>query len=459
MNSAKRRNASLLAAAVGAALGAWSPIALGAGFSLTEQNASGLGNAFAGAAAAAEDASTIYFNPAGMTRIKGRQVVGVLSLVTPSIKFSDDGSSTVPGVGLPGVPPLQTQGGGNGGDAGGVNVVPAGYLSWEVQPNKLWLGVGFGSPFGLSTEWGAGWIGRFHAIESTVEALTINPSIAWKVSEQMSLGAGLSIQQMKATLSNAVPYSALAFGSGLAAGGPAGASAALAAVGGPGKEGVATVEGDSWAYGWNLGGMFQVTPATRLGVAYRSTISHELEGDIDFANRPAALGGALPDGSVKSDVKLPDTFSIALAHDLDARWQLLADYSWTGWSSIPELAIQRTSGQPVSTVKLAFKNTNRFGVGANYRYDDKWTLRFGLAYDETPVQDADRTPRLPDSSRVWTSVGAQWRMNPQTVFDFGFAYLWISDGSSDLTTASGGTLRGTYESSTWILGAQARYNF
>jgi len=459
MSASKLFNLRILAAAVGAAVGAWSPMALGAGFSITEQNASGLGNAYAGAAAAAEDASTIFFNPAGMTRIRGRQVVGVLSIITPSIKFSDDGSSTVPGVGLPGLPPLQTQGGGNGGDAGGANFVPAAYLSWEVQPDKLWLGLGFGAPFGLSTEWDSGWIGRFHAIESSVETLSINPSIAWKVNEQVSLGAGFSIQQMKATLTNSVPYSTLAFGNGYAVGGAAGGAAALAAVGGPGKEGVANVEGDSWDWGWNVGAMFQFTPSTRLGVAYRSAISHTLEGDISFADRPAALANALPDGPVKADVKLPDMFSIAIAHDLDARWQLLFDYTWTGWSSIPEMAIQRSTGQPVSTVNLAFKNTNRFGFGANYRYDDKWTLRLGVAYDETPVQDADRTPRLPDNSRVWTSIGAQYRMDPKTVFDFGFAYLWISDGSSDLSTTSGGTLSGTYKSSTWILGGQARYNF
>ena len=459
MSASRLRNVRVLAAAVGAAVGAWSPIALGAGFALFEQNASGLGNAYVGGAAVAEDASTIYFNPAGMTRIKGRQVVGALSLISPSVRFSDDGTSTVPGIGIPGVPPLQNQGGGNGGNAGGLAAVPAGYLSWELQPDRLWLGVGFGSPFGLSTEWDEGWIGRFHAIESSVEALTINPSIAWKLSETVSLGAGVSIQQMKATLSNAVPYSTLAFGSGFAAGGAAGGAAALAAVGGPGKEGVATVDGDSWAFGWNLGGTFQVTPATRLGVAYRSTISHELEGDVSFAGRPAALGSALPDGPVKADVKLPDTFSLALVHDLDSRWQLLADYTWTGWSSIPELAIQRSNGTTVSSSKLAFEDAWRVGLAANYRYDEQWTLRFGVAYDKTPVQDADRTPRLPDESRIWTAVGAQWRMDRQTAFDFGLIYLWIDDASSNLTTASGGTLRGTYEASTWILGGQVRYNF
>ena len=433
----------VMPAAVAATLGCWAQSGSGAGFALTEQNASGLGNAYVGAAAAAEDASTIFFNPAGMTRIRGRQVVGALSLISPSMKFSDSGASTVP--------PFQSTGGGNGGNAGDLVAVPSAYLSWEVQPNRMWLGISMNAPFGLSTEWETGWVGRFHAIESAVETININPSIAWKVNEQFSLGGGISAQQMKATLSNAVPYSALAalnFG-----------AAGLAAVGGPNKEGVAKVEGDSWAWGWNLGAMFQATPATRIGMAYRSTITQDIEGDIRFGDRPAALANALPDGPVKAKVKLPDSFSIALAHDLTPRWQLLADYTWTGWSSIPALTIERTSGVEVSTVDLAFKNAWRLGGGANYRFDDKWTLRFGIAYDKSPVQDATRTPRLPDKARVWTGVGAQYRASQQTAIDFGMVYLWIDDASSDLQSASAGNLVGKYDSSTWIFGAQVRYSF
>ncbi len=433
----------VMPAALAATLGCWAQPGLGAGFALTEQNASGLGNAYVGAAAVAEDASTIYFNPAGMTRIKGRQVVGAVSLIAPSMKFSDSGASTVP--------PYQSPGGGNGGDAGDLAAVPVGYLSWELQPNSVWLGVGVNAPFGLSTKWDSGWVGRFHAIESSVEAININPSIAWKVNEQVSLGAGFSAQWMKATLSNSVPYSALAAASFGAAG--------LVAVGGPNREGEAKVDGDSWAWGWNLGALFQVTPATRIGMAYRSTISQDLEGDISFSDRPAALGNAIPDGPVKSKIKLPDSFSLALVHDVNPRWQLLADYTWTGWSTIPEIAIQRTDGSPVSTVQLGFKDAWRLGAGANYRYDDQWTIRFGVAYDKSPVQDAERTPRLPDKSRVWTAIGAQYRASAQTAFDFGMVYLWIPDASSDLQSTSAGNLVGSYEASTWIFGAQVRYNF
>ncbi len=431
-------NRSTVSIAVGLALGALGNGASAAGFALMEQNASGIGNAFAGAAASAEDAGTIYFNPAGMTRVRGRQVVGALSLVAPSAKFSNSGASTVP--------PLQSPGGGNGGDAGGVAAVPAGYLSWELQPDKLWLGISLNSPFGLSTEWDSGWQGRFHGIESSVEALTINPSIAWKVNDQLSLGGGVSLQRMSATFTNATPYSLLA------------ASLSIPGVG-AGREGVAKVEGDSTAWGWNVGAMFQASPSTRIGASYRSEIKHDIEGDVTFADRPAQLGAVVPDGPAQAKVKLPATFSLAIAHDVNARWQVLADYTWTGWDSIQQLAITRPTGQPISSVNLAFKDSWRVGLGANYRVDEQWTLRFGTAYDTTPVQDAYRTPRLPDSDKIWASIGAQWRASPNLAIDTGFAYIWIDDGPSNLTSASAGNLVGEYKSYTWVLGAQVRYNF
>ncbi|MCZ7561842.1 MAG: outer membrane protein transport protein [Burkholderiaceae bacterium] len=429
---------ALIPAAVAVALMAWSHQASAAGFALFEQNASGLGNAFAGAAAVAEDAGTIYFNPAGMTRIRGRQVVGAVSVIDVKIDFENDGRSTVPLGQIPG--------GGNGGDAGGTAGVPAGYLSRELKPNTLWLGVGVSAPFGLSTEWKNGWVGRFHALESSVEAININPSIARKVNDQLSLGAGVSFQRLKATFSNAVPYTALA--------------GSLRIPGVPiGSEGVAEVEGDSWDTGWNSGATRQVTPATRLGLAYRSKVKHDVEGDVNFSARPAPLARVVPDGDVKAKVELPDTLSLAVAHDVDARWQLLADYTRTGWSSIEELAILRPTGRAVSRVDLAFEDSWRIALGANYRMDDRWTLRFGFAYDRTPVQDAKRTPRLPDMDRKWLSVGTQYRASQALAFDVGFTYIFSSDASSNLASASAGNLTGSYSNKTRVLGGQVRYTF
>jgi len=467
------------AAAIGAAFAGQ---AGASGFALIEQNGSGVGNAYAGAAAVAEDASTIFFNPAGMTRLPGRQAVGSLDIVKPEAKFSNNGSTAPSITGLPasGIPV-----GGNGGDAGDWAFVPAGYLSWEVMPNQLWLGIGVGAPFGLKTEWDDNWAGRFHGIKSEVKTFNINPSIAWKVNEMFSVGGGINAMYFDATLSNSVAY-------GLSAAGAAALVSPLLVgpvttqAGGLSREGVATVKGDDWGWGWNLGVMINFTPQTRVGLHYRSTTKFTLGGDVSFSNAPTFVaGGGVPaalasqlnanfSGSgVSAEVKLPDTFSVAFAHSMD-RWQFLADYTWTGWDSIQNLSVARTGSSVccLTSTPLNFKDSWRVGVGVNYQLNSEWKLRGGIAYDTTPVQDQYRTPRLPDQDRTWLAAGAQWAMSKQIALDFGLAYLFVRDASSNLPNqepasaippgypnSPKGALVGNYSANVWILSGQLRWNF
>src|SRR5215510_4079185 len=281
---------ALLISVIGALLGMSHGSASAAGFQLMEQNASGLGNAYAGQAAAAEDASAIYFNPAGLTRIPRGQVVGALHLVKPSTRFSNDGSCTPyvgTGVGTSTCPfgPNGNLGhiaGGNGGDAGDWSVVPNAYLSWEVLPSTWWLGIGVNAPFGLKTQWDADWVGRFQAIKSEVRTINLD-----------------------AELTQAVSYRAVALATGIGAiiaGTPAG------------SEGVFKLSADDWAWGWNAGVMVNFSPETRLGVSYRSRINFTVEGDATFGSRPTALSVVpnVADGNVKADIELPDTLSVAV---------------------------------------------------------------------------------------------------------------------------------------------------
>jgi long-chain fatty acid transport protein len=454
---------ALVAAAFGAAFAGQ---AGASGFALIEQNASGLGNAYSGAAAVAEDASTIYFNPAGMTRLPGRQVVGALNFVLPKAEFHNNGS-TPPVLGPPAPVPFRNLGsplGDTGGDAGGLGIVPNAYLSWELLPNQLWLGVGVNAPFGLKTEWDNGWMGRFHAIESEVKTININPAIAWKVNEMFSLGAGINAMYLDATLSNSVSYRAAAVASG-----------SLAVIGAVplGSEGIATVKGDDWGWGWNLGATINLSPETRIGLSYRSKIKFSLGGDVNFADVPAALSSspALSNGGISADIKLPDTFSVALAHGM-GRWQFLADYTWTGWDSIQNLSIYRTGSSVccLTSTPLNFKNSWRAGLGVNYQLNNEWKLRGGVAYDTTPVQDEFRTPRLPDQDRTWLAGGAQWAFSKQGALDFGLAYLFVKDANSNLPNfdpnpqpgfpnSPKGNLVGNYNANVWILSGQIRYNF
>ncbi len=454
--------AIVLAAAAGSASAA--------GFQLFEQNASGLGNAFAGQAAAAQDASTIYFNPAGLTRLGGVQAVAALHLIKPQVEF-ENSASCAPflgaGAGSSGCPlgPNGNLGhafGGSGGDAGDLAVVPNFYASWETLPNRLWLGLGINAPFGLKTEWEANWIGRFHAIKSEVKTIDVNPTLAWKVNDVVSLGGGISVRRLSAELSNAVSYRAVALASGNA--GLIGATPA-------GAEGVAVVEGDDVGWGWNLGVMLDFTPSTRVGLSYRSKIDYTIDGDVRFGDRPAALGVVpqLADGSVTAEIELPPTFSIALAQQLGARLQLLADWTWTGWDSIQDLTIVRASGplagQTLTSTPLRFDNSWRAGLGLNWQVNPGWTLRAGVAHDKTPVQDAYRTPRLPDADRTWLALGAQWTFAPNAALDVGYVHIFARDASSALpnqdtaTSAPRGSLVGTYDADVNIVSAQLRWRF
>jgi len=392
-------------------------------FALIEQSAGGLGNSYAGAAAAAEDASTIYYNPAGMSLLPaGMQVSAGLSLINLTAKFSDSGASVAAGG-----RPL----GNNGGDAGDLAAVPNVYFAMDVAPNWK-VGVGVSVPFGLKTEYDPAWMGRFQAIKSDISTLNINPSVSYKLNQTVSLGFGLNYQSIDAEFTNAVNLGA--------------------------AEEIADIKAkDTSGWGYNLGAMFQVAPDTRLGVSYRSSIKYHLTGTATFSS-----GVPFASGNVNTDIKMPDSASIAVQQRLNPSWTLLADVSRTGWAKIKELRINLDSGGTLSNTPENFKNTWRVGVGAVHRYNDAWSIKMGVAYDQTPVNDTDRTARLPDQNRLWLSVGGQYKLSKDGTLDFGLAHLFIKDASINQnagSTGANGQLVGTYKGSVDILGVQFAYRF
>jgi long-chain fatty acid transport protein len=392
------------------ALAGCTHLAHAAGFALIEQNASGLGNAYAGAAAVAGDASTIFFNPAGMTLLPDSQLVVAGHLIKLKAEFS---GTVAPAIG-----------GGQGGDAGDVSFVPNGYFAYRVSPD-VHVGLGVNAPFGLKTEYAPDWIGRLQAVTSEVKTVNVNPSVAYKVSDHVSVGAGVSFQYFDTELTNSA--------------GPAG---------------LATVEGDDYGWGFNLGALWQATPATRLGLAYRSEIDYELEGSVRFSAMPVL------DGGVTAETTTPDSASLSLFHKLSATWDLLADITWTGWSDFDRLAIYRTNGTLLSSTPENWDDILRYSAGATWHMSDKLSLRGGVAYDEAPVSDADRTPRIPDGARTWVAVGGQYRLGKGGAIDFGYAHLFVNDPGLQSTDSAGvTTLTGEYDSAVDILSAQYTHDF
>jgi long-chain fatty acid transport protein len=400
-----------------ALLGGFAANAHAAGFALIEQNASGLGNAYAGAAAVAQDASTIYFNPAGMTLLPDSQLVVAGHLIKPKAEFS--GSAVVY---TPAPVPLS---GNQGGDAGDWALVPNFYYAHRLTP-AVSVGIGINAPFGLKTEYEDGWIGRFQALKSEVKTININPSIAWKVNDQFSLGAGLNVQRIEATLTNNIS--------------PAAPTSFM------------KVEGDDYSWGYNLGLLWQAAKDTRIGLAYRSEVDYTLKGNL-------TANAVLPSGSVTADVTMPASASLSVFHKLSPSVDLLADITWTGWSSFDQLDIVYTS-IPVDLPATPenWENIMRYSLGATWHLNDKLSLRGGVAYDEAPVSDAYRTPRIPDGARTWVAVGGQYRLSKQGALDFGYAHLFVNDPGLN-STAGGTTLTGTYDSAVDILSVQYTHNF
>jgi len=459
-----------VAAAVAAGLALAAGQAQGAGFALQESSASGLGNAYAGGAARVDDAGTVWSNPAGMGKLDRMSAVLGIGFVTPSFKFKDDGSAPAA------FQPL----GGTGGDAGSTNYVPNAYF--VVPLNKQFaFGIGVTAPFGLVTEYDQTWIGRFQGVKSDVKTINVNPAFSWRVNDQFSVGVGVDWQKIDATFTSQVNYSAgLAQAAGIAAAQgliPAALVPTIVAAT-PGLESHSNVDGNDTAWGWNIGFMWDVSPATTLGAHYRSSLKYHLNGNVGFDNPalptlPPALAPVvgllatqvnanLANGGITADIELPDIVNASVFHRLNDKWDVMADVQWTRWSTVKDLTFVRTTGAVLQTTPENFDDSWRVAVGANYHYSDAWLFRGGLAWDQSPVNTADRTVRLPDEDRYWLSLGAQWKMNSNVRFDAGFTYIWVN--SPDISqnagsTAANGFVKGHYDANVTIFGLQMDYTF
>jgi long-chain fatty acid transport protein len=431
--------------------------AFGAGFALIEQSVSGLGNAFAGGAASAEDATTIFFNPAGLSRIKGTQFIGGVHVVIPTNKFDNEGSTHV-------LQPLTTVPlmGGNGGDGGVTGIVPNAYISRQIN-DRFTFGLGINVPFGLETDYDSGWVGRYHALNSELLTVNINPTLAFRINENLSVGIGLSAQYLDATLSNAIDFGTLD-ALPVALGGFGGAFALIPQA----ADGHVELTGDSWGYGFNLGLLYEFNQNTRIGLAYRSRVKHDIEGDADFTSVPpgmvVATGGWFTDTDVEADLDLPDNASVSLFHQINPQWAVMADVTWTNWELFDEIRFEFASGQPDGVTTEDWDDNFRYSVGVNYLPSQNWIIRGGAAYDETPIPDAARrTPRLPGEDRFWLATGFGYKFSDSLRFNIGYAHLFIEDPEIRKTPtgedAIRGGLTGTYDSDADIVSAQISWTF
>jgi long-chain fatty acid transport protein len=410
----------LLSVAVAAALGGVATGAAAGGFAIGTQSGSGTGNAFAGGAAAADDASVAWFNPALMTLLPGKQAAGALHILKPSFKFENQGSTGA----------FAAPGTGDGGDGGDLAYVPNGFFTWAINPN-LSFGLALNVPFGLKTEYDAGWRGQLIALKSEIKTVNLNPTVAYKISDTVSIGGGFSYQKLEAELTNSA-----------------------------GAAGIAKLTADDDGFGYNLGVMFHAGQSTRIGAHYRSKIKYDLEGQATFSGNPAG------NSNVRADLEVPDSLSLSAFHTM-GNWELMGDVTWTGWSSIQQLQVIRTSGPlsgaTLTTLQFQWDDTWRYGIGANYKMSPQTKLRFGLAFDETPTNDTHRSPRLPDQDRTWVALGVQWKPSKTSILDVGYAHEFIKDARISTSTAPlscpANCLNGTFKNQADILSVQFSMSF
>lgn len=402
---------------VPALLAAWCAQAGAAGFFLPYQGASSIGNALAGSAALGEDATTVYFNPAGMSRLQTRQVSIAGHYVDPTFKYSDTGSTG---------PAAFT--GGNGGDFAPNTFLPT---LFAVLPAGAWrFGLGISAPFGSKTDYEAGWRGRFQADFTDLKVINVNPSVSYQFAEWVSVGAGLNYVRAEAEIERS------------------------ALLPGP-SEGRVRLTGEDSTFAYNVGVLVSPTPATRLGISYRSRV------DLDLAGRQRvtlASGAefAAQTFDIRADLALPAMTALSIVHDVNDRWALLGDVTFYQWGVIQQLVPRNAStGAASAPLDLRFRDTTRISAAVNHRLSEAWLLRGGLAWDQAPVASAeDRTANQPDSDRTWISLGARWDLSAMHRLDFAYAYVMLAAASINHTVSSAGTLRGNYDNAAHIFAAQ-----
>jgi len=427
-----------------------------AGFAIKEQSGSALGNAFAGVSAGGHDLSDMFFNSAALALQSGSQVTAIGSYVAPQSELKSGTASTVIS---------STISGGNGGsDIADDALVPAFYAMWDLS-DRVNLGVGVTAPWGLTTEYDSGWIGRYHALKSDLKTVNINPVVSYRVNDTIAVAAGFQAQYIDAELSNAIDFGTIdqVLTSGAFGGVPTQ------------DDGAATVKGDDWGYGYTLGVIFQPTPMTRIGVAYRSKISHELDGSATFdlggsvGQGISGATGQFVDTGVKASITLPEIVSFGLYQEIDSEWAVMAEAAWTRWSRFDELRIRFDNpAQADSVTDESWRNSWFGSLGVTYKPGDGpasgWVFRGGVAYDESPIPDANRTPRIPGTDRIWIALGASRRVLDNLDLSLGYTHIFLDDTPVELTTSgTGNTFRGNltgqYESAIDIVSVQLRYRF
>jgi long-chain fatty acid transport protein len=406
-------------------------------FQLLEQNVTNLGTAYSGTAALANDVSSAFFNPAGLTYIDEKSVAQSLVVVAPDAELTITSALSNTGA----APEGRYRD--NPADPA---AVPALHYGARVT-DRLVFGLSIAPPFGTKTRYSKDSVARYAASLSEVQVIGVSPSFAYALRDDFSFAVGGDAQYVKARLNARV-------GTGLIH-----------------EDGYQKNSADDWGYGWHAGVLYHLNNQTRFGATYRSMVRFEARGQSK-----ALLSGIAAQQEVTAAVDLPDTLTLSAYHELTSKWAALADVSWTRWNRFNVLQLEYSGVQTgsgvrtvnVTEVPMHFKNTIRTALGTHYRWNNRWLFRAGVARDPSPVQGQYRTARVPDSDRKWAALGAQYQWSKDLKIDFGYAHLFFRDAEvSDRGPISANSglhitsvfMEGRYETQADLFGIQIQWDF
>lgn len=466
----KMPTALSLSALAGAVLFA-SQGAVAAGLTLNEQSASGMGTAYAGRSSSALDASTVFGNPAGMSRLDRMQVSGGLAFIDAHTKITDGETTRDPGntpVLTPGF--RVNEGATNKGNMVPFSTIPFGYFVMPID-DSWHFGMGIYAPLGGKSKFEDSFAGRYQARKTEVTMVTFQPTISYKFNDMLSVGVGPMISYLDGTLSS----------NSLAPNDP------NAPFSPPFRDVLYTAKGNDTAVAANVGVLFQPYEDTTFGLTYRSETRFKLSGDATLEGHPldgtptAEALGAKFKGDAKLKFTAPESVDFSFTHKFDDQWTLYAGAVWTRWSRLDEVAIDDNLVIPVSVPgqampdltdadpieKVNFKDTWAYSIGGSYQVNPEWVLRAGFALDTSAATDENRSVRTPIAERKAITIGAGWNVTQDLTIDAAYGYLWESDakveqGDKDGFTNTGAPrpgYSGTFKNKIHGLSGQVTYRF
>lgn len=392
------------------------------GFAINEQSVSSMGTAFAGRSSSAEDASTVFGNPAGMARIKREQVSGGIALIHAKTDIDNASGSAS---------------GSNDGDMVPFIGAPMGYYVKPLDDNWS-FGLGLYVPFGLVTDYERNFQGRYHGDRSEVRVITLQPTLSYRFNEHLSIGFGPTINRIDGELTSAINNPIPGAG-----------------------DGKVKIKGDDTALGYNVGVLFEITPQTRFGLTYHSKVDYRLKGDTKVSGPGPVIGSSAGTYDASLELTTPESVDFSVTHELNADWTLYAGSTWTRWSRLEEIRVDNKGvggllGGALTSINEPqnWHDTWAHAVGAAYKLNPQWTLRAGLAVDQSPTNNADRSPRIPTGDRKILSLGTAWSPNDDVTIDLAYSYLMEDDAHIERDD-----YRATYKNTAHGLGAQVTYRF